>query len=479
MTGNTVKSTIQGLSGLGQAPGDNRLLGVPVRVILDRQRLALLPRQDPGTGRWFSPSGQLIAPVGPMPLTPAALEVKRDWGWDSGNLEVMSAVRTSPTQAELADLGLADAFFGAPLPAPVYDSGRAMTVRIEECRASAQRYGVTPAADPIAQACNAAFPGYTNPFFYTMRPELPGPPRDRGSSWEIARDAPWGRARRDMMNALAAEPEINAYPWPSPPHLVARFWSKYGWRGLRNFVLSHERPIDRMAVRTAITMSLLKDWDAIVGDIEDYLKKKERKQRRRGIVKAIAGIALGAVFAIFAPAIISNVVQLGISAMDAANKIKAAVGVAKVARQFEKSDAAFAAELDRVATELDAQAAANEKAAPPTQAEIEALAEEEGAYEVRVEGKPVGVASTPEEASALALEKSSSGDRIQVYYHGKSQGLFLRVAEGVVAVAPEKEPEILAASPSELRAQTAAVRTERAFPWGVVVPAAAAFLLLS
>lgn len=66
----------------------------------------------------------------------------------------------------------------------------------------------------------------------------------------------------------------------------------------------------------------------------------------------------------------------------------------------------------------------------------------QGQFRVFVEGQEVGSANTAAEASALAMGNSSPGDRVEIYSNGKSAGLGLRTAAGVMAVPAEQARQV-------------------------------------
>ena len=299
--------------------------------------------------------------------------------WPSNVVEMFRAIRSSPSPDEISDLGLIDAFFGrkAPRTEVEYDSSTAQPTQPDPFAGDVFFYPPMP-SEPLLygyRTAPASVMTTSDEMAFTNGVVGKAPLTPRIRAWAIDPDAPWSRVKGQLLNALVAEEVLAGYPWPAPPNLVSTFYNARAWSEFRNFVLSVARPLAPNEIRTSITFGIIRNFEGISSDIENYSKQKEKKMKRKAIVKAIATAVIGVAFSIFAPSVISNIIKLGMEVMNTVEKIKVAVGMAKTAKQFQESDAAFAAEVDRVAAEFDAQAAENERAAQPSPDELEALRE--------------------------------------------------------------------------------------------------------
>lgn len=100
-------------------------------------------------------------------------------------------------------------------------------------------------------------------------------------------------------------------------------------------------------------------------------------------------------------------------------------------------------------------------------------------YEVVIDGRSAGFAETLEKVTALALEVSVPGDRVQILYRGEPVGLFIRTAGGMVRVPPGKEEAVLSASKDDIlrlidaaqrkAAEEVEKKKEGGFPWGLLL----------
>lgn len=308
---------------------------------------------------------------------------------------------------------------------------------------------------------------------------------ERPKFWGIDLSKPWGEVKSALMRALVAEKAISNYPWPTPGIGFGRTWAEFHATDFKKYIMANG-PKSWDDVRIYMALSILKNYNQVIGVIAARERKKAKKKKRRAIVRAVASLALGVVFAAFAPVAIAAAFSAVQTALDVKKKIEAAKDMAKAAKQFRRTDAAFADELDRVAALLEANAAAEEKATPMSAKEADAEAEAVGeditarqGIVVVIEGQEAGHTDTAEAASALAQKTAKPGDRIEFVVAGKPTGLFLRTKEKFEKVPPEAEAKIRAMPPDQLRAivMNAETKVPVATYAAIAVPLAAAVFL--
>ncbi len=306
--------------------------------------------------------------------------------------------------------------------------------------------------------------------------------------WHIEKKhlAKWRDVRNYFQNIPLAREVLNKYPFPTPSNHILGFWiGKFG-DSFRKF-LNSETLRSESDIRTAVTLSLMEDMGKIASEIESYQKEQAKKAKRN---KLIEGLMMATVGAILGPAIGAVAASGWGTAMKLVNITKAkaaAVSLDKAARQYAETDLAFSQELERVAMEIDAEIVAQEREEELNQAEIDALAQEEDAYHIFVEGVEVATADTPEEAAEAATKNSEPGQRVEVIHQlsgqaPKSTGLGIRTSDGIERVPPGIEDQVRAMTPEQVRASVEEAERKREpkapFPWAIVAGGAAAAALL-
>lgn len=443
-------------------------------------------------------------------------------------IQTLLDMAKSSSPNEIADLALIDAFFGAGVTGfPEIPGGWSgqhagqQPPTIDTCKriVAVNPYALYGAARDNAEreqgTCRGLYPNFDNPFFWPppydmswfsgqdiasrstfISPNAPGGVaalnmRAPGNMWGIDTaegGASWGTDRLQVMNAMNAERAMHDYPWPKlgSSRFVRSIWAETKgrgedatggvtpWQAFKSFVLATPRPLSQSEMKTFITLTLVKYWNAISDEVSSYLENKERQDKRDGIVRGIAMFAMGGIMSLLAPAIIGTIFGVFQKTLTAYDKAAASAGLVKMSKQFEESNAAFAAELSRVAGLIDGSTAAAEQASNPSAVELEALAEKPGAYDVLIEGKKVASEKNAETAAATAIARSSAGDRIEILFQGKSMGLFIRTPDGTSAVPKEKE-EIIRQAKHEDLVKLVGGEVKSASSW--LIPAALAAVL--
>lgn len=306
----------------------------------------------------------------------------------------------------------------------------------------------------------------------------------RTAYWGIDTKKRWKDVKPILERALVAEKALYKYPWPSPGISLADLYNRFWGKELKEFVLQGP-PKTYNDVRAFLALWILKHYNEAIAYLNHLAKKKAKKKKRRAITRAIISVAFGVVMMIAAPmalAMTVSAVQSAVKTYTAIKKQKKmASDLKKSAKQFARTDKAFAAELDRVSEWMDAEAAAAEEATRMSEAEKDAVAEAvaedvvDGAnVEVLVEGDSVGHNLTVEEASEVALREAEPGDRIDFVAKGKPVGLYLRLKNKIERVPPEAEAKIRGLSSEQLHKIVDEMPDGKGIPWYIVLAPVAA-----
>lgn len=501
---------VVGRYGMGQAVSAepwrgeavNRLLGIPSRLITHRRNVMIKnPVSRPLVG--LSQSGTAIRTFDEA-KTQGEGYFLNTYGPEP--IRSLVAVTNNPSPQELEDAKAVDIFFH-PLDTGGYSSipsfFKATLLEPREMmllvHTTAEKLYGDATANPFllldpevasAFSLRAGFYAFNAYKFFTYFKTPEG--------WGINVDKPWGEYRDYVYNIIRLQDVMEAYPWPNPVEYTPGYWF---WevqnvtKEIQPFLQAGGKRLSDEDIRTFITLSLVQNYDNIMIRIAKRMERDAKNDARRELIKKIAlgvtTLIIGGAVAIAGGALVGAVFSSLFKGMDAVQKIEAAKSLATVAEQFALSDAAFSAEIMRVANMINAQAAEAKEAEPPTPEEIHALVEDIGMYEIQIEGKLAATTQGSAEGAAnYAMQKSTPGDRVEIFFIKEpgaekvSVGFFIRTGQGMVKVPPEAEDEVRAAprarileivSNAEGKVQ-AQVGEEKGFPWWVLIPAAAMIL---
>lgn len=306
--------------------------------------------------------------------------------------------------------------------------------------------------------------------------------------WHIEKKrlAKWRDVRNYFQNIPLAREVLEKYPFPTPSNHILGFWIGKFADSFRKF-LNSETLRPEMAIRTAVTLSLMEDMGKIASEIESYQKEQAKKAKRNKLIEGLMMATIGAILGPAIGAVAASGWGTAMKLVDITKAKAAAVSLDKAARQYAETDLAFSQELERVAMEIDADIVAQEREEELNQAEIDALAQEEDAYHIFVEGVEVATADTPEEAAEAATKNSEPGQRVEVIHQlsgqePKSTGLGIRTSDGIEPVPPEIEDQVRNITSAQVRAAVEEAQRKREpkapFPWPIIAGAAAAAALL-
>lgn len=306
--------------------------------------------------------------------------------------------------------------------------------------------------------------------------------------WHIEKKrlAKWRDVRNYFQNIPLAREVLNKYPFPTPSNHILGFWIGKFADSFRKF-LNSETLRPESDIRTAVTLSLMEDMGKIASAIESYQKEQAKKAKRNKLIEGLMMVTIGAILGPAIGAVAASGWGTAMKLVDITKAKAAAASLDKAARQYAETDLAFSQELERVALEIDADIVAQEREEELNQAEIDALAQEEAAYHIFVEGVEVATADTPEEAAEAATKNSEPGQRVEVIHQlsgqePKSTGLGIRTSAGIERVPPGIEDQVRAMTPEQVRASVEEAERKREpkapFPWAIVAGGAAAAALL-
>lgn len=306
-------------------------------------------------------------------------------------LAVLGAVANGPTPEERSDLSLADSFFMVPTQL------RERKGSFEELRdrACGESQGEGRELFPMqgerefawgSLAGNAFFCPQPVPFPYKVTAVIRSP----AEYFRLDRGAKWGDLRLVAANALMVMKVLENYPLPRPISAMPGVWYAHV-RDKMNEFIRQGVPLNEPLIRMWVTLATIDSYDAVSAEIVHRLRRRERRQRRMGIIRAVAlGVTLailtagiGLALAPLLPAgavitgaevatAVTTALELGLSVQE---RKEAAEGLEKIAKQFEQDDAGFAAEARQTAQALDYLAQQSEQAAQLSKEEAEAIAE--------------------------------------------------------------------------------------------------------
>jgi len=328
----------------------------------------------------------------------------------SDQITALTAISQNPTQDEISDLAIIDAFFGTDALTPALckllqnpgDSANFLD-RAENSRGGAY-YGnfwldVTPAdiiagwlfySGTISSGSQSHYWDVTqsnttpdernaimtNPFFCSPPASYPdifywGPKGNYGAWFSLDATQTWGALKMQVQNAITIMDVLAGYPFPPPiDQYPGTFWSKEmaGIQQIMNIgVLANPQAVDLW-----VTLATVQDYSAMVTQIETILKKKAKEQKRKAIMDGI-GLAIASIVAAYvAPAIIAaaiTVIKTAVTTyMEIEQRKEAAQNLEDTSKLFAKDAPAFSQKVSDAANTLDAASAAEQASAPPSPA---------------------------------------------------------------------------------------------------------------
>lgn len=221
-----------------------------------------------------------------------------------------------------------------------------------------------------------------NTFFCPSETDIPAPISGNYLDWFTANpQGTWGADKIHVQNAITLMKELSSFPFPPPINEApAAFWSDPKTQAEIAQMSGYDLPLDPEAVRHWITLAVLERYNDIVDRMVAEAKRKAKKKKRKALIKVIALSVAGVVAAIVLPTAIVAIASAIKTAIDVYTTMQqrkeAAKALAESAKLFEKDAPAFAKQAEETAKFVDALAAEQELAAPPTP-EMEAAIEED------------------------------------------------------------------------------------------------------
>jgi hypothetical protein len=391
----------------------NRLLGIPVDILLARGQLAVVT-DDAG----LVIPGRLTASEEASDILDDILSEYEEFRqedlrkWGSETLDQMAAVANGPSRTEISDLGVVDTFFGESILEDRQPKRDWPFLR-RLCGADPDRRmdRLLLLRDESHQGLNIAAL-QANPFFCTPPSEMPRSWMFRyvshgeagfGKYFRIG-VGEWGDVRRQVRNTISLLTALADYPFPSPISAAPGVWFWVLRDELVKFVKS-DYDIHPELARLWVTLLTVENYNRVSSWVVAVLKDRAKRQKRKAIINKIALGAALIVIGVGVGIALSTAIPVGSAVSSgqvgqAATKIigqemayqerrQAAEDMEQVARQFEQDDAAFAAEARRAADTIDAMAAAETRSRGLAPEEEEAI--REGLVEREINPRDVGV----------------------------------------------------------------------------------------
>lgn len=184
----------------------------------------------------------------------------------------------------------------------------------------------------------------------------------RAALWDLPLGVPWPDLKRYIQNSIAIDEVLRDYGWPYEPHFKS-FWAK---RQFVPFAVSRVRsdaPIDKDDVRADLTLNILDNMEAILKDLEDYYKEKEKDEKQSALFQKIAFGAAGLALTFLGlPAIASIGFKAATTAISKQQALDAVKDLESAQKQFGESEQAFSKEIQWTTDRLRAMAGGGEAA---------------------------------------------------------------------------------------------------------------------
>lgn len=414
---------------LGQDTG-NRLEALPIASIQNRilvappvmryfqaqaapapsivSQLQSNPSMQGRLGQGVVPSQYASGPNSPGLASPPAPTFP---SLSTSDAAALSAIAASPTQDEINDLSLIDAFFSQPVGSAWNDFTLCLTpalcARLSNPEGNTGGIGDNPAADALSVWLTQVQPGQyfgsasTTPnaspaelaaitgsaFFCPPAESLPmitawggmavaGPPGTEGGPYfpaffQIDGRKTWGEIKLSVQNAVIIMQDVAQYPFPPPIDVYPGEWWKVNRPDMVQMV-QVQSLLDPGTVDYWVTLSVINTYYQMVTEIQAALKAEQKRDKRNLLMHSI-GLAIAAiVVAILAPeaiGVVVSAVKTGISTYTTIEQQRqAAQQTEDVSKLFASDSPAFSAKADALSQMLDQQASDAEKAAPLTAA---------------------------------------------------------------------------------------------------------------
>lgn len=296
--------------------------------------------------------------------------------------QTLELVRTNPSQDEISDLGLIDAFWG-PNVSPVstlfdtpYDTGVPNYTNIVGNVTPAQARGyymcripvwlpeasgveVTPPSGDIF--CCPTEPDLPDPYspdkpnHYFMSSEVGGgawsagwrfnafPPR--AAFWDRAMGSSWAEMKALIPNYVEIERVLEWYPFPEPfQRDYAFILGTYILPELREFAAT-PGVLNETIIRMFLTLTVLEKYGAMSAAVQEYLEEQADNEKRNMIIRTAAIAVIGAVIG----------AGLAAAAIGTTTTAMVTKGIAALGNEFSKErQAEFAKDIEAASEAMKA-----------------------------------------------------------------------------------------------------------------------------
>lgn len=343
------------------------------------------------------------------------------WDWTPEQKAVLQAVAADPRPSELADLRLVDGFFNGTSRFGLGLARGDENAAFVDVICGEQGWGgsiIKDLPNPVAitrygrgwnEVLRAA---RANPFYCPGAAPIPYPKSmylysgDLPKYFGISRTEDWGKAKIAVMNAITFLKVLENYPFPSPISVRPQTWYYWVQKDLQKIV-NEPFLVSEDLARLYVTVGIVNTYNEVADKITRDLKKKEKRAKRKRIIKAIGltltlGVITAGIATALAGVVSATVVQAGMNAVKTGISVverrEAAQKLEEVAKLFAESDAGFSREVQTAADMLDAIAAYTERNAPldPEAADAIAEGQVEQEYSPATEGEQFDIPVEPD-----------------------------------------------------------------------------------
>ncbi len=286
-------------------------------------------------------------------------------GLPADQAALVDAIQAAPNPEEFADLTLVRRFYVEPMVQALQSAAASVSSAFRNIRVPGfglfGRHVHALSAALVNSVPRLQLPVHNSNF------GIEGP----GVYFDVpmTRDITWGEAKPVVRNAMTLMETLAGYPLPAPLTEMTYVFYQEAKGDFREVAWGY--PLDPQLARFSTTLVVLDNYNTAAARIIEELEERAEKKRRRAIIEAVV---LGVVSLVL-PAVAGAGLAAIKTVIDVQEAREAAKEMAKAAKQFAATDAAFSAEIQRAAEILDYQAAQEQAAAALTKEDAEAIAE--------------------------------------------------------------------------------------------------------
>lgn len=319
---------------MGEVPGGDRLLPLPVQDIIERA--------------WILKTTRTLR-------LPPGVSVGATVDLPQSSIDVLNAIKDSPSPEELGDLGFVDVFFAPPANQATGQLFYASKLQELVCTGAI----TFPDSVVVQGGVNVlAPPPKDNPFFCPARPSVYGnftletylTTVQKYFNVDTAKS--WGEVRPIILNIenllkLTGDPvrtDRPSYPWPGSVKIAPNYWWEINQSGL-NELVRYPGVVTQDAARLWVTLSILKDWNKLSEYARSVIVHEARTEKTALVSLTVALAIFGIVLGIAIGPLIAGGFKLAAGALTNEQKQEAANSLSDAAKELRSTEPAFAGEV--------------------------------------------------------------------------------------------------------------------------------------